>query len=251
LRTRDVVVATGLPDWVIHRLAADGDIPSVLGRNGKRRYDPKLLRSPKVRSVIDRALETHGAASLASAGVDDELLGSTAAAHYLGLGTSLIRFLVRTGTLVNRGSVAAPAYRRADLDALLGELRETTGRPDDDFAAVATATQVADLFAVTTSVVNRMLAAGVVRGLRLGQLVLVLRSSLEELPSRTAEALDPDRRLLAADVAELVGIDESTVTHHVRSGSLPAVQMYPRARLYFLRREVEEWLATRSVSPTT
>lgn len=249
LRTRDVVAATGLPDWAVHRLAADGEIPSVLGLNGKRRYDPKLLKSPKVRGVIDRAREAHGAAPRSGARVDDELLGSAATAEYLGLDASLIRYLVRTGSLANRGSVAAPAYRRSDLDALLGELREITCQPDDNFSAVATATEVAERFAMTRSVVTRMLAAGVVRGLRVGQLILVVRSSIDDLPPRIAEALDPDRRLLVADVAALAAIHETTVSHHVSKGTLPAVQLYPRARLFFLRNEVDEWLAARTAPP--
>lgn len=250
MRTRDVVAATGLPDWAIQKLAAEGEIPSVVGYNGKRRFDPRLLKSPKVRAVLDRAREANGTASETVAS-DEELLGSASATGHLGLETGLMRFLVRTGGLVNRGSSAAPAYRRSDLDGLLGELRDFTGRPADDFTSVATATEVAKRFSVTASVIDRMVAAGVVRGLRMGKLNLVLRTSIDELDPRIAEALDPDRRLLVDDVAELAGISAATVAHHVSTGALSAVQMYPRARLFFLRHEVDQWLATRASIPTT
>jgi predicted DNA-binding transcriptional regulator AlpA len=73
-----------------------------------------------------------------------------------------------------------------------------------------------------------------------------LSAPAQRLPQRTKEAIDPARRLLTADVADEAGITVETVSHHVRTGTLPAVQLYSGARLFFLRSEVDAWLATRN-----
>jgi hypothetical protein len=90
-----------------------------------------------------------------------------------------------------------------------------------------------------------MVTAGVLHDTRMGQLKLILRLSIDDPPSRTAEALHPTHRLLTDGVAELAGTTPETVSQYHRSGALEAIQLHPRARLFFLRSAVDEWLASR------
>jgi predicted DNA-binding transcriptional regulator AlpA len=153
--------------------------------------------------------------------------------------------MVRYGIIENIGTHDAPCYRRDDLDALLATLREQLGRSDATFADVASKSELAKRWKVATTTVNRMILHGVLTAVTIEESTMIVLSSVETLDPRVARALDPDLRIDSAEVARLAGLARATVLHHVSSGALPTVRLYPRSQCLFLPDEVDPWLARR------
>ena len=248
LRSRDVVELTGLPMHVIQRLAASGELKSVVNAKGKRVYDPRYLEGREAKRVIELARQARGAPNAACTTGDQSVgdaLGTAEALAYLGCVSLTMRFFVRTGAIENIGDCAAPAFLRSDLDRMLNDVRVAAGSDTANMSDVETLTCAAARFDVTTSVIKGALSEGVLVGVALGETKLVVTSSIDALDDRTTEALNPATRLVIADVAALAGISEATVYHHCVKGHLPFVQLRPRGRRFFILDEVQEWVRER------
>lgn len=243
LRSRDVAHQNGVPIELVQKLAVEGVIPSVLSASGKRVFDARQIASPQVQRIFARA----GSSSIEGScdEEDGRLLGSADARKYLGTSMQVVRFLVRKQALANHGTRSVPAYRREDLDGILETIRRASGDQNATLADVSLLSAVAARFDVTICVVRRMISAGIVSAVALGDVQFVIDSSIDGLDRRVREALDPRTRLVAANVAREAGITEATVQHHCSTGDLPSVQLYPRARRFFLREEVDAWLRSR------
>lgn len=242
LRTRDVAGELGIPLYQVQRLVDDGLIPASRNAGGKLVFDADRALSPAIRSRFSSAGQVQD-----SSYATPRLTIQRAATH-LNTTSTIVRLLARYDALANVGGSGAALYDRDDLDQLLDDIRRQTGRATATFAELATRSELASTWEVTTSVVRRLLAHDVLDGVTVGRLLLIDRASIDRLDEREQRVLDPQVRLSADQVAARADLSPSTVLHHHHHGPLPAVRLIPDGRVWFLPEEVDQWLASRTSS---
>jgi hypothetical protein len=238
LRTRDVAEALGLPQHRVNRLVEDGQIPATRNAGGKLVYDADRALSPSIR----RRFATSGG-PIDTTG--DKQLNLQRAAELLGTSPMIVRMLSRTGAITNVGGTGAALYDRDDLDGLLADIRHQCGRPTATMAELATQSELAAAWDVTTTKLRRLVARGVLDGVTVGTVLMVDRVSIERLDERQRRSLDPSVRTTTQEVAARAGLHGGTVLHHHASGALRGVQLTPDGAVWFLPEEVDAWLASR------
>ena len=244
LRSRDLARELQVPLHWVQKHAAAGDIPSTKSSSGKLTFDGAVSKSPAVRALLaQRRSETEPPSELPAEGSD--VVDAKAAARHLGVEQLTVRHLTGARAITNCGSRDAPKYELSDLDALLASVRSQIGDQTATLAGLRAHNYLASKWDCTTSVVHRMLSAGVLKGVIVGEMTMIDDSAIASMDPRVAAALDPAHRLSLDDVAAKAGLTKGTVLHHMRRGSLPAVQLYPRGRWYFFTEEVEQWLESR------
>ena len=177
-------------------------------------------------------------------------MNAKAAALHLGIAQLTVRHLTRAKAITNCGSRDVPKYEVSDLDALLASVRSQIGDKTANLAGLHKHSYLAAKWGCTTSVVHRMLSAGILKGVIVGEKTMIDDSAILAMDVRIAAALDPAIRLSLDDVAAKAGLGVRAVLHHVRRGTLPAVQLYPRGRWYFFAEEVDDWLESRRQAQT-
>lgn len=244
LRSRDLADEFQVPIEWVRRHAAAGTIPSTMSSSGRLTFDGGILKSAAVRSLLVN--ERSRTDSL-----DDEPLArptfvnSKSAALRLGVEQLTVRHLTGAKAITNFGNHEAPKYELGNLDALLTSVRSQIGDQTATLSGLHAHNYLASKWGCTTSVVHRMLSAGILKGVIVGEMTMIDDSAIATMDTRIAAALQPAFRLSLDDVAAKAGVTKATVLHHVRRGTLPAVQLYPRGRWYFFVEEVDKWLESR------
>ena len=249
LRSRDLAREFGVPIHRIHRHAAAGNIPSTTSSSGKRTFDSAILKNAAIRALLvgDQS-RTDSLDDTPTAGAS--IVNAKAAALHLGVAQLTVRHLTRAKAITNCGSRDVPKYEVSDLDALLASVRSQIGDKTANLAGLHKHSYLAAKWGCTTSVVHRMLSAGILKGVIVGEKTMIDDSAILAMDVRIAAALNPAIRLSLDDVAAKAGLGVRAVLHHVRRGTLPAVQLYPRGRWYFFAEEVDDWLESRRQAQT-
>ena len=249
VRTRDIAKAAGVRTDRVQRLAKANLIPSTTNASGKRCFDAHLVDSPAF-----RALAQHSESGKAPSNFDaaTTFVGATRASALLGIRQAYLRVLVRGRALSNHATTeGVGGYSVQEINELLQDVRAQLNDDTATFADLVSVSTLAADWHVTTPTVAYMVGADVIKGVTVGDIGLVGLASVRSLEPRIAHVLTSTVRLYAKEVAKRSGLGVATVLYHATTGTLPAVQLYPRGRVYFIPEEVNTWIAGRAQAKLT